>query len=576
MRVVLFFLTVCLATSCPAQTDCGWGGFVDVLRCQHEFQKVSFYKDAGTITLVVPREFKAGEHLSSRVFLHPDGADEAEKAKNERALRQFRISRFNQTAALKSDVLFWVADRNKTLDLVCALDVGEDLYRDHISWRERCREIWAADRLPLQKDETYIPELQVRSMPLRIYGLFNGNLTNTYVTIDGAKVEPLAASEQEILIESPPNPGLHELAVRDIHDKETKQQVRFINVDTTPPSFSLRTGSTNVTVTLSGLGELDRPLIFSLEPLRYQKLNLRIGKFTSTNLRRYDSPWRVWPRARHGSASLLIDKSFVNAKGEYSLTFMLSVNESTGKQFAPMGVLNGRDAYAGIDYQLNYMSAGPATSVVVRNAVLEWTEDNSIGVEDAARAAIVDGIGSRGGDLMEAYSGYQEQFMTYFSFLRVFTRTYLYELALRHRTPTPPRLNLNAFWSSQIRGVDQIGISDIKSMALNRFYALWAELMRSKAWVEIQSAPTGMIVSINRESNSSDPPTNGRLDLPAINKEVVVYVSGSGAVCKTALQFACSGYHGVLKCIAQDGHFDEQLTPSCMPSRDRNSMESTP
>jgi hypothetical protein len=219
--------------------------------------------------------------------------------------------------------------------------------------------------------------------------------------------------------------------------------------------------------------------------------------------------------------------------------------------------------YTALNYQLSYFFASKSRLRAARDFMTEWSHDNGIRLQPAATDLMINRYRELNSVLHEEYTRSATSFATFSSFLRVFTRMYLYELRDRQRRTAEPLVPSQGFVAQISPPTLIINVQAVRDMLPDKYLgSIWRKLTTDKPFMEIQSAPTGMLVGINKEPRGRDRPTNGRLELPVEDKHKIV-VAGHGVRCETSVAFRCAGYKGTLTCNAKTGKFEERFVDAC-------------
>ncbi len=577
-RVVLGFFAVNAAvTGAPMTVGCGSGTNTELSACITAYRGLEYNVGGKRILFTLPTEWARGETISTRVAFRQTGNGASEADSEFPDLSQYRLQ-WGDARIPVAPILRLKAPGAAGLSSLCILRPGQAGVppKQKVGPFSPCHN-FVVSEIPLRKDfATQIPEVHMRTAPLRIRGSFSGDLSTTEVRIDKKAVVPLAESEHEILVEPPDTVGLHEVLVKNEDGVQTRKMVRFLELATNPKSFAPESSKVQVQVKISGLDRLeDQWIQLAVTPNQFQKLSVRMEMPRAAVLKSRQFRSRI-PFFRRDRMLISISKGFETAEGTYSFEFDL-VTKAQNPRLPELPVLNSENRPmhllapylpAAFDYQMHYMEASSGIGKVVSAAIEEWSRDNSVTVERAAQLAILKAFD--GSDfktvLSEQFTDYDAQFNSYRAFLRVFTRLYLYELRKRHHPGSAPAMGKH-FQQQGSGAATTIGLKDYLAYPVDQFRRFWVQLTTAKAYVEIDSEPDGMAISFNREPTPRDNNTNGTLELP-VRKGVTVYWAGRGGNCRTSepLRFECPGYKGRLRCMAQERQVDtKELTPEVCP-----------
>lgn len=259
---------------------------------------VTFTADPGTVTVNLPDDMRAGDTISGTVIAEPKGNTKEERGANQTALKKFGIRLFGRAEDKPEDVVVGevitvfkyslVNDRQNgnlitiglmtangqllsrvTIPVLPMTPTGAVITPDPKSTTPPGMTPSGAMITPDPKTTPVfiIPQLGQTGRPIMISGrAFDGDSSNTELTIGGKPQTVLAESPREVIVSSPADIiGSSEVSVKE-GDKETKGAFRNLKLDLTAPKTSLLKGeSTELRVEVQGLEGLKQPVPLTIQ-----------------------------------------------------------------------------------------------------------------------------------------------------------------------------------------------------------------------------------------------------------------------------------------------------------------------
>lgn len=214
---------------------------------------VTFATDAGKLKLYLPEDLAAGDTISGTVSTEPNGKDANEKIANLGVLNGMVIDLGDGTRVNASQPTFsWVPKiPSGTLPskfLIRLIDVigndGKTIASTKVTFVS-----------PTAAATNFnFPNIAQTVRPARITGPFDGDASNTRLTIGGKPIEIIAESPRQTIMRTPAGiTGITDLTVNE-HGKQGSAPIRIVGVNLSAPKTNLLKGEkTTVTIHVTGL-----------------------------------------------------------------------------------------------------------------------------------------------------------------------------------------------------------------------------------------------------------------------------------------------------------------------------------
>lgn len=259
---------------------------------------VTFTADPGTVRVNLPDDMRAGDTISGTVIAEPKGNTKDERGANQTELKKLGIRLIGRADDKPEDVVVGevitvfkyslVNDRQSgnvitiglmtangqlisrlTIPVLPMTPTGAVITPDPKSTAPPGMTPPGAMITPDPKTTPVfiIPQLGQTGRPIMISGrAFDGDSSNTKLTIGGKPQTVLAESPREVIVSSPADIiGSSELSVKE-GDKETRGAFRNLKLDLTAPKTSLLKGeSTELRIEVQGLEGLKQPVPLTIQ-----------------------------------------------------------------------------------------------------------------------------------------------------------------------------------------------------------------------------------------------------------------------------------------------------------------------
>lgn len=205
---------------------------------------------AGTLSVILPADMRAGDTISGTVYVEPQGSGERERQRNRDELEGYVVEIDRTTVRRAGSALsFIVPSDGGALSLVILSPDGRrPLIRRRIDVAAPMSGPQGASRA------MRVPSFGQQGHPLNISGPFDGNAENTRVSLGGTELAPLAESPRGVIVrvpEGPPGP----MPLR-VNEGQVTAESAFhrVVVSLSVPRTSLRRGErTTLSVRVEGL-----------------------------------------------------------------------------------------------------------------------------------------------------------------------------------------------------------------------------------------------------------------------------------------------------------------------------------
>lgn len=247
-------------SSSSAQTKSEGGIYVATLETQ-----------LGTIRVSLPGDMAAGDTISGTVIAEPSGKTDKDKQQNAGVLNGYVIELENQKSPVSGGVI-------QRIHLAPAVSAPLLILLDSKGKQIAVTPIAVLPSAPAAPDTFTLPALGQTGRPVQIQGPFDGDSSNTKVTVGDKPAEVIAESPRQLVVETPRNVvGPAEIKVNE-NGATTTGAFRNLKIDLTAPKTSLLKGeSTELHVQVQGLEGITQPVQVQLQNQSPSTVNLNGG-----------------------------------------------------------------------------------------------------------------------------------------------------------------------------------------------------------------------------------------------------------------------------------------------------------
>lgn len=257
-----------------------------------DINRFAFHTEHGRIITYLPSDIRAGDAITGTVYIEPNGADDAGRRENAARLSGYVVDvGGTQTRVADGVIRFTVGAAPGLIAVVLSngqrvLDTGEVLIEPSVT----------------AAVERAIPPVAQAGQPVGIPGSFDGNVSNTQVSVGDSAAEVVAESPRQVLVMCPPTPtGPLTVNVND-GGQTFAGPTNVIGITLSAPRTTLARGErTQVTMRVAGLQGLRQPIGVAL--WASPSVNLQGGN----------------------TQTVVIDPSDANAAGEVERQYRLRV-----------------------------------------------------------------------------------------------------------------------------------------------------------------------------------------------------------------------------------------------------------
>lgn len=287
---ILFFLSFLCVNTHAQETK---------VKKKNGLTTVIFETPKGKVTVTLPEKTHAGDVISGTVIAEPKGKNEKQKKKNKNILNGYVVELEKKKDPVKKEKVTWkiprVLDKAKT-DLLLKNEKGMVLRKIALPVIESPRNGSLSGTL--STIDYQIPEYFRGGEPELITGIFDGDLGNTKVILDGEEIEILAESPSEIFVITPEETNGKVLI--DLHENElsVKREINVIHLEMEAKRLSLRKGDkTTVSIEVAGIENLDCEIPLSISNLSSDNIELDGGDYQMMFIKpasiRYKKSFRI-------------------------------------------------------------------------------------------------------------------------------------------------------------------------------------------------------------------------------------------------------------------------------------------
>ncbi|MEP6845797.1 MAG: hypothetical protein ABI861_07325, partial [Panacibacter sp.] len=253
---VLFLFLLTTASITRAQSRIITGKVIENSR----LKKTIFETPEGKILLYLPADMRNGDIISGTVYIKPGGKNEKTMQKNLTAAKQYTLmagdTKVDLTAASPS---FSMQVPNNITSINISLHDAQNVALSNVATNI------AQTPAPSAPSSIAVPTHCMVGEPLQIAGPFDGNMSNTFCSIDGKPLEVLAESPRRYIIMMPADAtGIHSVAVQE-NAMHTEQKVSGVNLDVSAGRLNLLKGETTyINISITGLQNLPDTAVLSI------------------------------------------------------------------------------------------------------------------------------------------------------------------------------------------------------------------------------------------------------------------------------------------------------------------------
>lgn len=219
---------------------------------------IDFDTPYGKIGIGLPDDMAMGDVISGQLAVEPSGRSEKKRAKNEERLNRYSVDIGGKKAAVGDHWGKWTIPTADNVSVVLLDSNGKVVDTAQVPVNPHPPEAGAGN--------FQCPKVTQGGRLWRMDGKFDGDFSDTHVTMDGNEVEKWAESPRHVILETP----------MDVVGKTTIQytegsikgtcQCRNIVVLLHADDLHLRRGqTTGLSVTVKGLDGLEEPVPLSIE-----------------------------------------------------------------------------------------------------------------------------------------------------------------------------------------------------------------------------------------------------------------------------------------------------------------------
>ena len=246
-KIISIILTYLLPLALLAAVNASAAGQVQQ-EAKNGLSTTTFNTPQGRVVLSLPNDMRAGDTITGTVIAERRGSTEP--------IAGYSMQIADKNTALSIPVFTFVAPGAGSMPLILKNSAGTEVGRAVI---------------PIQPASTAAPSNLVlppfgqNGRPLMIPGKFDGDASNTSVTIGGKPVDVIAESPRKVVIQIPPGPNGPTTITVTEQGKTTTGAFRNVGVNLSAPKTSLMKGEkTTVTVQVSGLQGIKQNLPMDL------------------------------------------------------------------------------------------------------------------------------------------------------------------------------------------------------------------------------------------------------------------------------------------------------------------------
>lgn len=215
------------------------------------YQTLTFTTVEGELALYLPIDMSPGETFSASLQLLPAGDSERERQRNLEQLRTYGVS----IADIDVQRGRWIGRLPEQAQYEVPVDLWDaDGAQVHFN-------VAAVTEPPPPSEAVRVPTVCQADEVFLIEGNFDGDTSNTTVTLGTARADLLAESTRHLLVVSPRAPiGVQTIEIHDTN-QAAAGQVRNVVVSFDLQDVEIRTGETlNLPLSIRGLDNLEVPL----------------------------------------------------------------------------------------------------------------------------------------------------------------------------------------------------------------------------------------------------------------------------------------------------------------------------
>jgi hypothetical protein len=212
---------------------------------------VTFNTAYGNIKVYLPDDLRSGDVISGSIITDPTGKNAKQTEKNQNDLAKYLITLNNETFPVSKERFQFIENSDRKSPGPIEL-----LQPDRIRLAELI--IPEAEEKGPASGECLSPSHALTGSPLRIFGPFDGNSSNTNCTIDNNPVVILAESPRQCIISYPADAGgVHTLNVQETNKQSCAKSISGVRLDVSAGKLNLQKGEkTFIDVAVTGLRNL--------------------------------------------------------------------------------------------------------------------------------------------------------------------------------------------------------------------------------------------------------------------------------------------------------------------------------
>ena len=254
-----------------------------------------FQTPAGKVTVYLPSDMSAGDTISGTVVAEPAAPKDPKKQKeNSDELNGYVIELDKNHSRVSDKALRWnlpATISNVGIPLILKDAKGKSVGQILV---------------PIATSSALVPNFNIPNVgqtghPIRISGPFDGNSTNTKVTIGDSDAPVIAESPRQIIVQNPTvTPGATSININE-NGATANGAFRNVRVDLTAPKTSLMRGEqTDLKGTVTGLEGLAQPVPVRLRNQTPEVVNLSGGNNQTVPLGPGTAPTQTFTRTLTG------------------------------------------------------------------------------------------------------------------------------------------------------------------------------------------------------------------------------------------------------------------------------------
>ncbi|MBI5372584.1 MAG: hypothetical protein HZA79_11240 [Sphingobacteriales bacterium] len=277
-----------------------------------------FTTNFGLVKIYLPDDIRPGDHVTGTIIAEPSGRNASQLEKNRSALRnqQLLIGGNKYPVPETKSVFSWVIPQDGP-----AAALVELLAENGNKAGEVSINIKNSGTYPSYPGGCVIPSHVLTAAPLRISGSFDGDLSNTRVSLQERPLEVIAESPRECLVQFPAEgQGSHTLQVSENGQSKCTQKISGVDMEVTTGKLKLKKGEgTYIDIKLTGLQNLPDKAVLTI-------INNTPGIVRMTNGNNQVIP--VWPPSDSAAGVFIVHCPAVSiTTGDFEVNINLDLPE---------------------------------------------------------------------------------------------------------------------------------------------------------------------------------------------------------------------------------------------------------